>query len=199
MPTAPPGYGFAADLFGDLESASPWRFLLLANLLALIPLGAAALLLWLPYQMYAALGAPLALFPAPDWPPWGFWLFGAGALAGSIAAHEGLHGAALLLMGRRPRFGYAAGYLYASVRPGQFLTRRAYLVMVLSPLAIISLVGGLTLPFLSASLGQIVVLALLLNAAASIGDLAVAQRLLRWPPDALFAEAGGIHVYTRQG
>jgi hypothetical protein len=196
----PPGYVPAGDLFSDWDEFGPaWRFLLYANLLALIPLGVAALLVWLPYQFYAALGAPLALFHAPDWPNWGYWVFGGLIIAASMLAHEGLHGVGLWLCGYRARFGFSGGYLYATAAPGQYLTRRAYLIMTLLPLAALTVVGILALLALPAALGQILLLALLLNAAASIGDLAVAGRTRRWPSEALFAAFGGIKVFLPQG
>jgi hypothetical protein len=196
----PPGYVLAGDLFGDWDEFGPaWRFLLYANLLALIPLGIAALLVWLPYQFYAALGAPLALLQSPDWPGWAYWVFGAVVIAASMLAHEGLHGVGLRLCGYRARFGFAGGYLYATAAPGQYLTRRAYLIMTLLPLTALTTTGIFALLALPAALGQIVLLALLLNAAASIGDLAVAGRTRRWPGEALFAAFGGIKVFLPEG
>ena len=199
--TPPPGYTCQGDLFADLAETyrSHLHLIVAANLLALVPLGVAALLLWLPYQFYAALGTPLALFGDPAWPQWGFWLVGLAVIGASLLLHEGLHGAALLLQGHRPRFGYESGYPYAAIQPGAFLTRRQYLLMALAPLTLMTLMGGLLLLFLPVSIGQIVLIALLLNAAASIGDLAVADRARRWPANALFAaDHEGIKVFTPQ-
>lgn len=195
----PPGYTCRGDLFADLSETyhSELHLIFAANLLALVPLGVAVILLWLPYQFYAALGTPLALFGDPIWPQWGFWILGLVVIVGSLLLHEGLHGAALLLQGHRPRFGYESGYPYAAIQPGEFLTRREYLAMALTPLTTMTLIGGLALLLLPASVGQIVLIALLLNAAASIGDLAVADRARRWPPSALFtADNEGIKVFT---
>jgi hypothetical protein len=48
------------------------------------------------------------------------------------------------------------------------------------------------------SIGQIVLIAVLLNA-ASIGDLTVASGARRWPAETLFAaDQQGIQVFTRQ-
>jgi hypothetical protein len=191
-PLIPPGYVSSGDLFGDFEAMPAWRWLLFANLLALLPLGAAALLLWLPYQFYAGLGAPLAL-PEPTWPSWAAVLVGALIIVGSVFLHEELHGLALRLLGYRPRLLYARGYLLASV-PG-FITRRDYLIMILTPITVMSLGGALLLLWLPVALGQWLLAALLLNAAASVGDLTVASRVRRFPPSALFADRGGIHVF----
>jgi hypothetical protein len=187
----PAGYRLAADLFADFDFDSRWRWLVVGNLWALIPLAVAALLLWLPYQFYAVLGAPLALFPDPGWSP---LLLGALIIPASMLLHEGLHALALLAQGYPAKLSYVRGYLYATT--DGFLTRRAYLRMVLTPLTVMTLGGVLLLLFLPVPVGQVVLIALLLNAAASIGDLAVAQRALRQPRSALFADRdGGIKIF----
>ena len=194
-PVLPCGYVNCGELFEDLEHLSGWRWLLFANLLALIPLGAAILLLWLPYQFYAAAGAPFAL-SEPSWQPWVTGLIGILIIVGSVLLHEVLHGLALRLLGYHPRLLYSRGFLLASV-PG-FITRRDYLIMILTPVTIMSLGGALFLLWLPLSLGQWWIAALLLNAAASIGDLAVASRVFRFPPSALFADRDGIRVFLRK-
>jgi hypothetical protein len=197
--TLPPGYTCESDLFADLSETygSELHLIVAANLLALVPLGIAVLVLWLPYQFYAALGTPLALFDDPAWPQWGFWITGLIVVGFSLLVHEGLHGAALLLQGHQPKFGYESGYPYAAIQPGEFLTRRQYLAMALTPLTLMTVVGSLALLVLPVSIGQIVLIALLLNTAASIGDLAVADRVRRWPASALFAaDEKAIKVFT---
>jgi hypothetical protein len=197
---APPGYRLQTDLFADWDDTdgSAWRFLVIANLYALLPLGGAVLVLWLPYQVYLALGAPLAVSPNPAWPDWGYWLCGLVTVTGSMLLHELLHAAALRLCGYHPRLGYHRGYLYATIQRGQYLTRRVYLTMILTPITAMTILGGLCLPFLPPRIGSILLITLLLNAAASIGDLAVAARVWRWPRGTLFAEFGGIKVFTPQ-
>jgi hypothetical protein len=192
--TPPPGYHLHGDLFGDFDMPT-WRFLVLGNLLALIPLLALALILWLPYQFYVALGAPLAL-PDPGWPQAVVWGIGLLIIVGSAFAHELLHALALRLLGYHPRLSFSGGFLFASIRPGEFLTRRHYLIMILTPLLVLTIGGGLLLLFLPPPVGQAVLIALLLNGAASIGDLMVALRARRQPSDALFAsDDAGIKVY----
>jgi Putative zincin peptidase len=198
---APAGYNHQGDLFADLADTyqSELHLIVVANLLALIPLLVVALLVWLPYQLYVAVGAPLALFNDPQWPQWAFWLAGLVVVVCSLLLHEALHGAALLMQGHRPKFGYASGYPYATIQPGAFLTRRQYLTMALTPLTVMTLGGAVGLVWLPVSIGQIVLMAVLLNAAASIGDLAVASRARRWPPGTLFAaDERGIQVFTRE-
>jgi Putative zincin peptidase len=185
-------------LFNDLKDTPEWYWIVMGNLLALVPLGFAALLLWLPYQFYLALGAPLALFPDPVFPEWLKWLAGLLMIAASMLLHELLHGAALLVLGYRARLNYATGYFYATVERGQFLTRTHYIVMSLTPLTVMTLGGGMLLVLLPPTWGQLLLIVLLLNAAASVGDLAVASRTRRYPVDALFSDEGGIKVYVRQ-
>ncbi|MFN8376643.1 MAG: metalloprotease family protein [Anaerolineae bacterium] len=111
--------------------------------------------------------------------------------------HEALHAAALRLLGYRAHLNYTRGYFYATVESGQFLTRRDYALMSLTPLTVMTLSGGLVLLLLPPTPGQILLLVLLLNAAASVGDLLVARRAFRYPADALFTDEHGIKVYLR--
>jgi hypothetical protein len=152
------------------------------------------LTLWLPYQIYVALGMPLAnrTWERPNWETavWGFFI-----ILFSMLLHEGLHGLALWLGGHRPRLSFQEGFLLATIPPGDFLTRREYLWMTLTPLFTISIGGGVSLLWLPHAIGKWALAALLLNTAASIGDLLVAQRVYRLPPTALFADNQGIKVY----
>jgi Putative zincin peptidase len=195
--SSPLGYYLASDLFGDFDTSSRWRWLLIGNLWALLPLALAVLILWLPYQFYVALGTPFALFPDPNWSQVQHWVIGALIILGSIILHEWLHALALIILGYRARLRYASGYFYATTV--SFLTRRDYLIMVLTPITAMTLGGGIVLFLLPVTVGQIVLIALLLNAAASIGDLVVAQRARRQPADALFADRQGIKVFLRAG
>ena len=197
LPDSPLGYQLASDLFEDFDIGSRWRWLLIGNLWALLPLALAVLILWLPYQFYAALGTPLAQFAEPNWSPVQHWVIGALIIVGSIILHEWLHALALIVLGYRARLRYASGYFYATT--DSFLTRHDYLLMVLTPITIMTLGGGVVLLLLPVSVGQIVLIALLLNASASIGDLVVADRTRRQPADALFADRQGIKVFLREG
>ncbi len=172
-----------------------WQRIFQANLLALWPLGAGILGLWLPYQIYHALGAPLVMFADPPWLTAALITAGFITIIGSILLHELLHGLVLKLAGFRPRFSIQYGVPYADIPPDCTLTRRQYLVMALTPLVVMSSTGALTLLILPPSLGQLLLIALLLNSAASIGDLYVAHRVWLAAPDALFASGQGIFVY----
>lgn len=102
----PSGYTLASDLFEDFDSGSRWRWLVIGNLWALLPLALAVLILWLPYQFYATLGAPLAVWSDPDWSAAARWIVGALIVAMSIALHEGLHALALIALGYRAKLRY---------------------------------------------------------------------------------------------
>ena len=136
--TPPQGYIFKSDLFHDLRAAPEWYWIVWGNLLALVPLGFAALLLWLPYQFYVALGTPLALFAEPAIPDWSKWVIGFVVIVASMLLHELLHAAALRLLGYRAHLNYAWGYFYATVEAGQFLTRSHYILMSLTPLTVVT-------------------------------------------------------------
>jgi hypothetical protein len=194
MDDVPLGYVCIGDLFGDFDGIPEWRWLLYANLLALVPLSGAVLLLWLPYQIYAALGAPFALHGSPSTPLVTI-VVGVGIVLASVVLHEVLHGLALRLLGYRPRLTYARGFLLASV--SGFITRRDYLIMILTPIIVLSAGGALLLLWIPVFLGQWLLIALLLNAAASVGDLAVASRVRRYPPETIFADMKGIKVFVR--
>jgi hypothetical protein len=191
--TAPPHYVIHGDLFSDFDGIPEWRWLLYANLMALLPLGVAAFLLWLPYQFYIVLGAPLAL-PESGWSSLLTSFVGIGMVVASVFLHEVLHGLALRMLGYRPRLIYARGFLLATVNG--FITRHDYLIMILTPITTMTVIGALLLLWLPVSLGQWLLVALLLNAAASIGDLAVASRVRRFSAATLFADMDGIKVFV---
>lgn len=197
LTAAPAGYQYHGRLFGSIGRNVPrWRVMALVNFLALLPLSVAALVVWLPQQIYVALGSPLALFADPDLPQWGFWVIGAVIIVASMILHELLHGLALLLTGHTPRFGYARGFLYASMRPDEYLNKRQYLLVTLMPLVSITLVSNAILLLLPPGIGQALLIAVLLNAAASVGDLMVTWLMLRSPTGAIFSERGGILVFV---
>jgi hypothetical protein len=199
-PSPPDGYQYDSQLFENMgrriEEMSLWRQILAGNLAALAPLAAAILLLWLPYQFYLIWGAPLARFANPSWPT--------GTLVGlaililllSVIIHELLHGLVIVAVGHRPRFLIRYGFPLAGIEAGDFLNRRQYVVVALTPVLLMSFVGGVALLLLPPLLGKLVLPVLLVNAAASVGDLFIADRVRRAPPAALFAAADDILVFV---
>lgn len=187
---------YHASLFDDLDHAPQWVFLVWGNLFALIPLFVLILILWLPYQFYLALGTPLALFPNPEWSGIVSLIVGAIIIVASMFIHELLHALALRLLGYHPLLSYQRGFLFAAIRPGEYIARSHYLIMVLTPLISMTLIGAIGMIFLPAALGQIILIALLLNGAASVGDLWVARRVIKQPRSTWFAsDDEGIKVY----
>ena len=189
-PAAPDGYVYTQGLFDDwgrLDKTPFWLLLLWANLLALLPLAVAVLFLWLPYQFYRALGTPYALLPEWTLPlPWSIGL-GIAIILLSMVVHEWLHGLALGRLGYQPRYAFNKFYLLATIEKGTYLSRPRYLIMTLTPIIVMTSLGGLSLIVIPPALGQSVLIALLLNAAASLGDMMVAMRVYQTHPAALFA------------
>lgn len=198
-PTPPAGYTYRGDLFEDLRQRferARWRLWLRANFKALIPLGICVVMLWIPYKFYMLLGTPLALFAEQAWPSSILIIVGLVGIIGSVALHELLHAAVLKLTGHKPCIIIRTGVPHTGLEKGDFLPRNHFLLMALAPLVIMTLGGGIGLFFLPPSLGEIAMIVLLLNCAASIADLMVFSRVRRWPAEALFADELGIRVYT---
>jgi hypothetical protein len=159
--------------------------MLWANLIALIPLGIGLIVLC------------LALFAAPPWSTAVLIGTGVAILFASILLHELLHGIVLQLSGHPPRFVFHFGGPHADIPEGHFLTRRQYLVMALTPFVAMTALGGFALLFLPPSLGKVLLAILLLNSAASVGDLYVAREVRLAPTTAVFsAEQEGIQVFV---
>ncbi len=98
-----------------------------------------------------------------------------------VALHEGIHGLCFFLCtGERPVFGFKSVFFYAGA-PGWYIRRDCYLIVVLSPLVLITIIGFTLLSFVPESLASLVLLAFTANAAGASGDLWVAMKLLRTP------------------
>ncbi len=167
-----------------------------ANFVALVPLGGGVLLLWLPYQIYSFNGTPFALLPTWTLPLGWQVVWGALIFIGSMLLHEWLHGLALQLFRHRPSYAFHKFYLVATIQKGSYLTRREYLFMTLTPVTVMTIVGGGILFILPPALSQLLLIALLLNTAASIGDFMVAWRVYKAPPAARFSDDHGIQLFV---
>ncbi len=198
-PHPPPGYVHARPLFADwgaLERYPEWVLLIWANFVALLPLGGGLLLLWLPYQLYSYSGSRFAFFPAWSLPLGWQLVLGALIFFGSMLLHEWLHGVALRLCGHQPRYAFLKLFLVASIQKGSYLKREHYLFMTLTPVVVMTLFGGAALFVLPPVISQLLLIALLLNTAASIGDFMVAWRVYKAPADALFSDENGIQLFV---
>jgi hypothetical protein len=196
--TPPNGYVHHGPLFSRLPSRSQnyAKRVLLGNFLAIIPLGMGIVGLWLPYQVYIALGLPLAFTPELSWPITIKLLESLLVFVASVFLHEELHAIALRLTGHKPRLSFKRGFLYATISEGDFLTRREYLFMTLIPVVVLTLAGVLALLILPKSAGEVLLVILLLNLAASTGDFQVAIWVASKSPGSLFADDGQIQVFV---
>lgn len=196
IPTPPQGYTYHRDLFADWgnDLSGIWLYVW-ANVLALVPLMAGVVILWLPYQFYLAMGAPLAFESSLSLSLASAIALGIFIVLTSMLLHEALHGLALRLMGYHPILSFSEGFLWAGLRKGIYLTRSHYLIMSLTPLVSMTLIGGLIIYLIPPALGQLLLIALLLNMAASVGDLLVAGRVRCCPTDAMFSDDRGIRVF----
>ena len=99
-----------------------------------------------------------------------------------VIAHELVHGVLMTGYGGRPRYGVAVTnfvipHAYASTTKVRY-TRNEMLVILLGPFVVITLLG---LPLLSITSHPLLVGALAINAAGSMGDLWMALALVRYP------------------
>ncbi len=177
----PPGYRLAGTLRMDLRM----QVLLSLCAMGLLPAASwfwlAALTLLRPEQQEIRIVVTASNFP-------GFVLWAAATLLVFLGLHEGTHGLAFwLLGGARPVFGFRGLVAYASA-PGLVLSRRRFLAVGLAPLALLSVLGALSLPLWPVPVLPWVWLALMLNTAGSVGDLVVAAWTLRYRPGVLFRD-----------
>ena len=194
-PTAPPGYIHYRKLFKKFNGPQ-WKIFALANLIALLPFSVGLIVLWVPYQLYLALGAPLAVASDLELAPLTFILSGILIFIASMLLHEWLHGLALQATGHKPIYYFKTLVLFAGLQPGEFIPRAHYLIMTLTPLVVMSVVGFGILLILPPVYGRLLLTALLLNTAASLGDLFVAVGVYRSPKTAVFTDENGIHVFV---
>jgi len=105
-----------------------------------------------------------------------------GILGVGICMHELIHGCFIWsFSGKRPRFGFRARSLrpYAALRPNAHVSRKQGLVIALAPLAVITILGTATLPFVPVVAISALVLVVSANAAGAVEDLRVFLWLLK--------------------
>ena len=194
-PTPPASYGPPQRLFPDADQPT-FNLVLRLNFWALLPLTVGILLLWIPYQLYIVYGLNWVLFAEPNWGTMLTVFIYILVFIGSISLHELIHALFIRIFGYRPVLNIHWGFLTAGVPIGEFLRRNHYLAIAVAPLIIMTIFGGLILLFLPMALAQPILIALLFNFPASIGDLLIARRLLRHPADTLFASnENEIYIY----
>ncbi|KAA3654361.1 MAG: DUF3267 domain-containing protein [Chloroflexi bacterium] len=195
-PTAPSGFVYFKPLYEQRLEMPEWMQFLLANLIALLPFSLGLLLLWVPYQLYLAMGTPFALMPDLQLAPFTSIVSGILIFIASMLLHEWLHGLALQAMGYKPVYYFKIGVLFAGLQKGDYLSRVHYLIMTLTPLVVMSVTGFGVLLLLPPVYGRLLLIALLLNTAASLGDLFVAVGVYRAPKTAVFTDDNGIQVFV---
>ena len=194
-PAAPSNYTTPQRLFPDADQPV-FGLVLRLNFLALLPLLVGICLLWVPYQLYIVTGLNWVRFSEPTWGTMVTISIYLLVFIGSMALHELIHALFIRICGYQPVLNIHWGFLTAGVSLGQFIKRNHYLLIAVAPLMIMTIFGGLTLLVLPVALAQPILIALLFNFPASIGDLLIAQRLLRHPADTLYASnKNEIYIY----
>ena len=140
------------------------------------------------------MGAALLSVPAID------WLFLVGSIVlfvALIVVHELIHGAFFWVFTRsRPVFVLRGWYAFAAA-PGWYLTRRQYLVTILAPFLILSLLGMFLMAILPVLPAAVVLIMTIFNATSSVGDLWIAFRLAGQRHPVVAEDRGdGVNFYS---
>ncbi|TWP53781.1 DUF3267 domain-containing protein [Lentzea tibetensis] len=120
----------------------------------------------------------------------------------TIVVHEAVHGVLLWLFTRtRPVFGFKGWYAYTDA-PGWYLPRWPMIAVLAAPMTVLPVLGLPVLAFAPAGLSSFVLLGLIMNSVAAVGDvymIGIALRV-RGPvyfgdaPEAAPGEAGSWYV-----
>jgi hypothetical protein len=109
----------------------------------------------------------------------------------TIVAHEAVHGVLLwAFTGTRPVFGFKGWYAYADA-PGWFLPRGSMVAVLVGPLIGLPLLGLPLVAFAPAGVSLFVVLGLVVNAIAAIGDVYMVGVTLRVRGPVYYGDAPG--------
>jgi len=116
----------------------------------------------------------------------------------SISLHELAHGAFFWWFAKHPpKFGLGPGYAYAAM-PGWYFPKRQYLVVGLAPLAGLTALGLIFVPFLPGWMLAPFFWGMVLNAGGAIGDIYICFRIAREAEDVWVKDLGdGFEVYRR--
>lgn len=178
------------DLFSStslpvLASLSVWLFLLggiafaAIDVIALRIQPGAAIFAGLPFVLWLLLIAGVNIVA---------YLF-------MVPIHEGVHAIVILLEGGSPRFGLKLPYAAYCTAPGQVFPRRAYQLVALAPLVVLT-AAGLVLTWLFPASGLVLWLFWVGNFSGAAGDIMVAREMGQLPSSVLIADtATGYTAY----
>lgn len=188
----PPGYRLAHRFTLTRRSTLIWLNVI-GTLLFVVALAA----VFAGLIAYDSRGAPWVIAALPDaFPAWGYLLL----LAGTLVLHEALHGAAILLFGRRPRFGAKFTRLVLYTTSDAFFPRRQYMTITLAPLVGVALLGIPGMLLLPRGLAIWAGVMVAMNTASAVGDLWVAAVIASFPAETLFRdEADGMSAFLPEG
>jgi hypothetical protein len=115
----------------------------------------------------------------------------------SILLHEMIHGVFFwIFSGSRPKFGLRGGYAYAAA-PGWFFPRAQYLVIVLAPFLLLSILGMVLVVAVPVGALAAILFGMLANAAGSAGDFWIAGKVLRERRNIVVEDLGdGVNIYA---
>jgi hypothetical protein len=118
-------------------------------------------------------------------------------MAAMLVLHELVHGFFFWFYTRaRPHFGLRLFYAFAAA-PDWYLPRNPYFVVALAPLTLLTLAGLGLLLVIPPTYGPALLFGLAMNAAGSIGDIAVVIWLLRRRGQVLVNDLGdSVNAYT---
>ncbi len=184
----PPDYRqVAALMFGGQHNTLWW----LLNVLSIVTL-------LLGVTVFFVSGMALGgVFSVEFNPPNLVWI--AVTVVLTTLVHEGVHGLVMRVFGARPVYGFKLelGAAYCAA-PGHAFTRSQFLVVVLAPLLVLTVVCfALMIPLLAWPGWQLIALAGAFNITGAIGDLYLAVYVARQPVRAYVVdELDGIRVFA---
>ncbi len=176
------------------------KVLMRLNLAALIPLFA-MLVFMAVWQVIVGQLRVMGILPAPIFNielPW--WASLVVSLVIVLPLHELLHGLTIRYYGHPVKYGFKPqlGILYALAENALF-RRREYIVILLMPIVVITLLGMAINALAGDGLAYTVALGVIFNAGGAIGDLWMTGIVLRYPARVIVKdETTGFSIFDRR-
>jgi len=159
--------------------------LLWLNIFSLVPLVISGLIVFGTLIIYhGELGGVLVIHALPDNIP--TWM-GFIVILAVLPLHEWVHGLVIRRFGHQPRYGVKWLVLFAT-SDGALFRRNEFIQVALAPLVLITVAGGIVMPFLPMGFAYWLGLGIVVNAAGAIGDLWMTAVVLRFEPSALIRD-----------